>query len=80
MDFIENIGVCEEGAEARFRAQIDRPATILDVREVGGVGIPEDSAAKGNETRVFLFQRIHHSLRFGWTSAIKTSKGLIASP
>ncbi len=48
MSGIEPGGVGPEGAETRFGAQVDRPAAVLDAREVLRVGV-EDSPAEGHE-------------------------------
>ena len=58
MDFVENVRVGEESAETGFRAKIDRPATILDSREVCRIGVAEDAPAECNEAWIFLrFER-----------------------
>jgi hypothetical protein len=44
MDFIEEIGVGQERAEAGFGAEVDRPASILNARKIGRVRIAEFSA------------------------------------
>lgn len=49
MDFVEEIRVGEEGTQAGVGTEIDRPAAILDAREVCRIGIAEDSSAEGNE-------------------------------
>ena len=49
MDFIEDIRVGPERAQAGFRAEIDRPAAILDAREIGRVRIMEISSAEGHK-------------------------------
>ena len=59
MDFVEDIRIGEEGTEAGFCAEIDRPAVILDAREIRGVRIAELSPAEGDETwELFLLQGI----------------------
>lgn len=50
MDFIEKIGVGKERAQAGLGAEIDRPAAILDAREILRVGFPEDPPAEGDES------------------------------
>jgi hypothetical protein len=58
MDFVENLRVGEEGAETGFGAKVDRPATILDSREVCRIGVAKDAPAQGNEAWIFLlFER-----------------------
>lgn len=62
MDFIENVWVSEERAEAGFGAEIDRPAAILDARKIGWICIAEFSAAQGDEARRLLlfWRRFRH--------------------
>ena len=45
MDFVENIRVVEERAEAGFGAEIDRPAAVFDSRKVCRIGVSEDAPA-----------------------------------
>lgn len=54
MDFVENIRVCQERAETGFGAEIDRPAAVLNAREIGWIGITEAPSTEGDETGVFL--------------------------
>ena len=49
MDFVENIRVSEERAEAGFCAEQDRPSTIFGAREVSGIRFAEDTSAQGDE-------------------------------
>ena len=54
MNLVEKVPVSEEGAEARFGAQIDCVAPIIDAREICGIGIAKDASAKGDEARMFF--------------------------
>lgn len=54
MDFVEDIWVREERAEAGLGAKIDRPAAVLGARKVGGVGVAKAASAEGDELRGFL--------------------------
>ena len=54
MNFIEDIRVSEERAEAGFGAEIDCPAAMLGAREIGGIGIAKDPSAEGDEAGVLL--------------------------
>jgi len=54
MDFIKNIWVGQEGAEAGFGAEIDGPAAILGAWKIGGVRVAEFSPTQSNEARIFL--------------------------
>lgn len=49
MDFVENIRVSEERAEAGFCAEQDRPSAVFNAREVGRIRIAEDTSAEGDE-------------------------------
>ena len=49
MDFIENIRVSKERAEAGFGAEQDRPATIFGVWKICRIRITEDTSAEGDE-------------------------------
>ena len=49
MDFIENIGVCQKGAEAGFGAEVDRAPAIFGARKVLWVGVAEDTSAECDE-------------------------------
>lgn len=49
MDFVENIGVGKERAEAGFCAKQDCPSAIFDAWIVRGIGITEDTSAQGDE-------------------------------
>ena len=55
MDFIEEVGVSQEGAETGFGAEVDHPAAKLEARKIGRVRIAEFSATQGDEARIFLF-------------------------
>ena len=64
MDFIEDIGISEECAQTRFGAEVDRPATILDAREIGRISVAKFSPTEGDEARVFfLFRRLFRHLK-----------------
>ena len=54
MDSIEDLRVSQERTETEIGAKIDRPAAILDAREIGWVRITEFSSAQGDEARIFL--------------------------
>ena len=49
MDFVENIRIGKESAEAGFGAEQDRPSAVFGAWEIGGVGIAEDTSAEGDE-------------------------------
>ena len=55
MNFVENIGVGKERAEAGFSAEIDCPSAVLDAREVGRVCVTEDASAQGDELAGTIF-------------------------
>ena len=57
MDFIEDFRVSQECAQTGFRAEIDRPATILEARKIGWIRVAELSSTQGDETRIFLLFR-----------------------
>lgn len=57
MDFIEDIRVGQERAQAGFRAEIDRPTAILNAREIGRVRVAEFSTTQGDELPIFLLLR-----------------------
>lgn len=57
MDFVENVRVCQERAEARLGAEMNRPAAVLGAREIGRVGVAEDPTAEGDKARMFLLFR-----------------------
>ena len=64
MDFIEDIGISEECAKTRFGAEVDRPATILDAREIGRISVAKFSPTQGDEARVILlFRRMFRHLK-----------------
>jgi hypothetical protein len=54
MDFVEEVWVSKERAEAGFGTKIDRPAAILGTREISGIGIAKDPSAKGDEAFVSI--------------------------
>ena len=56
MDFVEDIRVGKERAEAGSGAEIDRSATVLGAREIVRIGIAEDPPAKADEALVFLWR------------------------
>ena len=59
MDFIEDVRVSEERAEAGFGAEIDRPAAIFKAREIGRIRVAKFSTTKGDEARrLLLFWRM----------------------
>ena len=60
MDSVENIRVREERAEAGLSAEIDRPAAILDAREICRIRIMEDPSAKRNEAWVLFRESRSH--------------------
>jgi len=49
VDFVENIRIGEERAEAGFGAKQDRPSMIFGAWEVGGICVAEDSSAQCDE-------------------------------
>ncbi len=64
MDFIEDIGIGEECAKTSFGAEVDRPATILEAREIGRISVAEFSPTQGDEARVvLLFRRLFRHLK-----------------
>lgn len=65
MDFIEDIRVSQEGAEAGFRAEIDRAAAIFDTREIGRVRVAEFSSTEGNEMQRFLSKGMRFHTKVG---------------
>ncbi len=54
MGFIKGIRVGAERLEAGLGAEIDRPAAILEAREISGIGVVEDPPAEGNKARMFF--------------------------
>ena len=60
MDSVENIRVSEERAEAGLGAEIDRPAAVLDAREICGIGVVKDPSAKRNEAWVLFRESRSH--------------------
>ena len=55
MDFIEQIWIGQERAEAGLRAKIDYPVAIPGARKISGVSILEDPSAERHKTGLFLF-------------------------
>ncbi len=49
MDFIEYFRVGQEGAEAGFGAEVDRPSVIFGAREILRIGVAEDPSAERDE-------------------------------
>lgn len=49
MDFVENIRIGEEGAEAGVGAEQDRPSAVFGAGEVGRVRVAEDASTQGDE-------------------------------
>lgn len=49
MDFVKQIRIGQEGAKTGLRAEVDCPAFVFDAREIGGIGISENTPAKGDE-------------------------------
>lgn len=64
MDFIENIRVGEERAQAGVGAEQDRPASIHSVREIVRIGVAKDPSAQGDELAWLLFTK-HRIGEFG---------------
>ena len=54
MDFVENVWVCKERAEAGLGAEIDHSAAVFRAREVCLIGVTKDPSAEGDEARSFL--------------------------
>ena len=54
MDFVEEIWVGEERAEAGFGAEQDRPPAIFGARIVLRIGIAENTPTEGDELFGFL--------------------------
>jgi hypothetical protein len=54
MYLIKDVRIRQERAETGICAEIDRPASILDAREVGGIRVAEFSATEGYEARITL--------------------------
>ena len=62
MNFVEDIQVSEEGAEAGFRAEIDRFAAIFEAWEIRRIGIAEFPTAEGDKAwEILLFRVCIHS-------------------
>ncbi len=58
MDFVEQVRVSQERAEAQLRAEIDRPPAMLDTRKIRGIRVAEYPSAKRYELpRFLLFER-----------------------
>ena len=53
MSFIEEVRAGAEGVEAGLGAEIDRPAAILEAREIGRVCLAEDPPAESDKPRTF---------------------------
>ena len=60
MDFIKDIWVSQERTKAGFRTEVDRPAAVLNAREIGWISVAEFSPAKGDEVLKFLWLRSMH--------------------
>lgn len=54
MNFVEHVRVRQKRAKARFGAEVNRSAAVLDAREISRIGIPEDPSAEGDEAGMFL--------------------------
>ena len=64
MDFVEQIRVGQEGAETRFRAEIDYPPFVFGTREIGRIGVAIDAPAESNKLLTSLGEtfRFLHSM------------------
>ena len=49
MDFVKQVWVGQEGAEAGLRAEIDCPPLVFNPWKVGRIGIAKDAPAKGDK-------------------------------
>ena len=59
MDFIEDLGVGKERAEAGLCAKIYRPAAVLSAREIRPISVVEDPATESDKAwMLLLFRRI----------------------
>ena len=54
MDFVKDIGVCEERAKTGLRAEIEGPAMVFDARKISGIGVLEYPSAECDEAWVLL--------------------------
>jgi hypothetical protein len=54
MDFVENIRVSHERAEAGFGAEQDWPSAIFGAGKIRRIGVAEDPSAKRDKTIAFL--------------------------
>jgi hypothetical protein len=83
VNFVENIGVREERAEAGFGAEQDRPVAIFGVGKIAGICVAKDPPAKSDESpRLGLIHMPDGSQGIGrhhFTSAMKTSNAPIWS-
>lgn|GEM_PF-3057237 len=50
MDFVENIRVGKERAQAGLGAEMDRPTAIFGARKVSRIRVAEDPPAEGDES------------------------------
>ena len=58
MDFIENVWVRDERAEAGLSAKVDPPAAVFGTREIDRIRVAKDAPAEGDEWKMFfLFLR-----------------------
>ena len=57
VDFIEQIRVGQERAQAGLSAEIDNPAAGLGVWKICRIGIAEDPSAEGDKTLAFILLR-----------------------
>ena len=78
MDFVEDIRVSEERAEAGVGAKVDRPAAIFDAREICRISIAEDAPAESDKAWIFLlFASIsRHTLVFPFNLCNENFKGI----
>jgi len=79
MDFVENIRVGEERAEAGFSAEIDCPSAVLGTGEVGGIRVAEDTSTQGDELAGMIFQFDRHSKRCGAKVTPSVQRGRISA-
>ena len=49
MDFVKDIRVGQEGAEAGLGTKVDRPASILGAREVCRISVAKDPSAESDK-------------------------------
>ena len=57
MNFIEDIRLGQEGAQAGIGTEQYRPAAVCGARIILRIGVTEDPSAQGNELLVFLVLR-----------------------